>query len=137
LTGELLDPVAAYDRVAPVYAGLSEQRRAYLDAIERLIVGEVPARSRSLLDVGAVSAACHISLNEQGLVSGLAASVPGLEGKPIESVENACASGGQAVLSTILRRLDHEYDDFLWRDLVRHCDQRPGHVHHRSNHFVQ
>jgi acetyl-CoA acetyltransferase len=57
----------------------------------------------SLLDVGAVSAACHISLNEQGLVSGLAASVPGLEGKPIESVENACASGGQAVLSTILK----------------------------------
>ena len=53
MTGELLDPVAAYDRVAPVYAGLSEQRRAYLDAIERLIVGEVPARSRSLLDVGA------------------------------------------------------------------------------------
>lgn len=57
----------------------------------------------SLLDVGAVAAACNISLNEQGLVSGLAASVPGLESKPIESVENACASGGQAVLSTILK----------------------------------
>ncbi len=57
----------------------------------------------SLLDVGAVGAACNISLNEQGLVSGLAAAVPGLAGKPIESVENACASGGQAVLSTILK----------------------------------
>lgn len=56
-----------------------------------------------LLDVGAVAAACNISLNEQGLVSGLAAAVPGLAGKPIESVENACASGGQAVLSTILK----------------------------------
>jgi acetyl-CoA C-acetyltransferase len=52
----------------------------------------------SLLDVGSVGAACNISLNEQGLVSGLVAAVPGLEGKPIESVENACASGGQAVL---------------------------------------
>jgi acetyl-CoA acetyltransferase len=57
----------------------------------------------SLLDVGAVGAACNISLNEQGLVSGLAASVPGLASKPIESVENACASGGQAILSTILK----------------------------------
>jgi acetyl-CoA acetyltransferase len=57
----------------------------------------------SLLDVGTVSAVCNISLNEQGLLSGLAASVPGLESKPIESVENACASGGQAVLSTILK----------------------------------
>ncbi len=57
----------------------------------------------SLLDVGAVGAACNISLNSQGLVSGLVAAVPGLEGKPIESVENACASGGQAVLSTILK----------------------------------
>jgi acetyl-CoA acetyltransferase len=57
----------------------------------------------SLLDVGAVGAACNISLNEQGLVSGLAAAVPGLASKPIESVENACASGGQAILSTILK----------------------------------
>jgi acetyl-CoA acetyltransferase len=57
----------------------------------------------SLLDVGACAAACNISLNEQGLVSGLVAAVPGLAGKPIESVENACASGGQAVLSTILK----------------------------------
>jgi acetyl-CoA acetyltransferase len=29
------------------------------------------------------------------------ASVPGLEGKPIEAVENACATGGQAVLSVV------------------------------------
>jgi acetyl-CoA C-acetyltransferase len=57
----------------------------------------------SMLDVGAVGAACNISLNEQGLVSGLVAATPGLAGKPIESVENACASGGQAILSTILK----------------------------------
>ena len=29
--GEMLDPVAAYDLVAPVYARLSDERRAYLD----------------------------------------------------------------------------------------------------------
>ncbi|HEY1240916.1 MAG TPA: thiolase family protein [Bryobacteraceae bacterium] len=58
----------------------------------------VPA---SALDVGSIGAACNFSLNEQGLLAGLMAMTPGLEGKPIEAVENACASGGQAVLSVI------------------------------------
>jgi acetyl-CoA C-acetyltransferase len=53
----------------------------------------------ALLDVGSIGATCNFSLNEQGLLAGLMAMVPGLGGKPIESVENACASGGQAVLS--------------------------------------
>lgn len=51
------------------------------------------------LDVGSIGAACNFSLNEQGLLAGLMAQVPGLETKSIEAVENACASGGQAVLS--------------------------------------
>jgi acetyl-CoA C-acetyltransferase len=55
----------------------------------------------SAMDVGSVAAACNFSLNEQGLLAGLMAMVPGLEGKPIEAVENACASGGQAVLSVV------------------------------------
>jgi acetyl-CoA C-acetyltransferase len=55
----------------------------------------------SALDVASVGAACNFTLNEQGLLAGLIAMVPGMEGKPIESVENACASGGQAVLSVI------------------------------------
>jgi acetyl-CoA acetyltransferase len=55
----------------------------------------------SSIDVGAIAAACNFSLNKQGLLAGLMAMVPGLEGKPMESVENACASGGQAVLSVI------------------------------------
>lgn len=53
------------------------------------------------LDVGSIGAACNMTLNEQGLLSGLMAMTPGLGGKPIESVENACASGGQAILSVI------------------------------------
>jgi len=55
----------------------------------------------AVLDVVSIGATCNISLNEQGLLAGLVAQVPGLEAKPIESVENACASGGQAVLSVI------------------------------------
>jgi acetyl-CoA C-acetyltransferase len=60
-------------------------------------IGAEPAA----VDVASIGAACNISLNEQGLLSGLVAMAPGLGGKPIESVENACASGGQAVLSVI------------------------------------
>src|SRR5512141_1849904 len=53
------------------------------------------------IDVGSIGAACNATLNSQGLLSGLMAMTPGLAGKPIETVENACASGGQAVLSVI------------------------------------
>jgi acetyl-CoA acetyltransferase len=53
------------------------------------------------LDVGSIGAACNFSLNRQGLLSGLMAMVPGMESKPLEAVENACASGGQAALSVI------------------------------------
>ncbi len=54
-----------------------------------------------VLDGGAIGSACASTLNEQGLLAGLMAMVPGLGGKPIEAVENACASGGQAVLSAV------------------------------------
>ncbi len=62
--------------------------------------GEIGATA-SALDVASAGAACNFTLNEQGLLAGLLAMVPGLESKPIETVENACASGGQAVLSVI------------------------------------
>lgn len=55
----------------------------------------------AVVDVGSVGATCHFTLNEQGLVAGLMAAVPGLGAKSIESVENACASGGQAILSVV------------------------------------
>jgi acetyl-CoA C-acetyltransferase len=57
----------------------------------------------SALDVASVGAACNVALNQQGLLAGVMAMTPGLEGKPIEAVENACASGGQAVLSVIYK----------------------------------
>lgn len=59
----------------------------------------------SLIDVGSIGATCNFSLNGQGLLAGLMAMVPGLAGKPLEAVENACASGGQAILSVIHKLL--------------------------------
>ena len=59
----LQDPVAAYDRIAASFPRLSEQRRAYLDRVERLVISAIPAHSRSLLDIGAGegSRACRIA----------------------------------------------------------------------------
>ncbi|MDD5563709.1 MAG: alpha/beta fold hydrolase, partial [Thermoanaerobaculaceae bacterium] len=57
------------------------------------------------MDVGSVGAVCNVSLNKQGLLSGLMAMVPGLAAKPIDAVENACATGGQAILSVIHKLL--------------------------------
>ena len=62
--------------------------------------GEIGADAAAI-DVASIGATCNFSLNKQGLLAGLVAMVPGLGGKPIEAVENACASGGQAVLSVI------------------------------------
>ncbi len=48
-----LEPVAAYDRIAPEFARLSERRRSYLDRIDQLVISHIPPGSRTLLDVGA------------------------------------------------------------------------------------
>ena len=50
-------------------------------------------------DLATIGAAAAGPFNQQGLLSGLIADVPGLAAKPIEAVENACATGGQAILA--------------------------------------
>src|ERR1700733_563224 len=56
-----------------------------------------------VIDTGSIAAACNFSLHQQGLMAGLLAGVPGMAAKPLEAVENACASGGQAVLSGVYK----------------------------------
>jgi hypothetical protein len=48
-----------------------------------------------VVDVGSIGAACNFTLNEQGLLAGLMAMVPGLGGKPIEAVETRRAPQAQ------------------------------------------
>lgn len=47
------DPIAAYDRIAPMFERLAEQRRMYLDRVDQIVTSHIPPGSRSLLDVGA------------------------------------------------------------------------------------
>jgi 2-polyprenyl-3-methyl-5-hydroxy-6-metoxy-1,4-benzoquinol methylase len=49
----VLDPVAAYDRVAPFFSDITQRRNRYLESIDQLTVARIPVGSRSLLDVGA------------------------------------------------------------------------------------
>lgn len=73
------------------------------EVVERAVTGacaEIQV-APEVLDVASIGAACNFTLNAQGLLAGLVASVPGLASKPIEAVENACASGGQAILSVV------------------------------------
>src|SRR5580704_17421146 len=48
----ILDPVAAYDRIRPVFARIAEKRRAYLDSVDQLVISGIPTGARSMLDVG-------------------------------------------------------------------------------------
>ncbi len=66
-------------------------------------IGASPATGCGLIDSASIASACSFSLHRQGLLSGLLAGVQGMESKPIEMVENACASGGQAVVNSIAR----------------------------------
>src|SRR5271166_2201937 len=86
----------------------------------------------SVIDVGSVAGACSISLNEQGLLAGLVASVPGLGGKSIESVENACASGGIAVGYEKMRDAEGKMDGAVIGKVLgfySHPSERPGKVY--------
>ena len=48
-----LNPILAYDRIAPEFEQLSNHRRAYLAGIEQLVISKIPHSSCSLLDLGA------------------------------------------------------------------------------------
>jgi SAM-dependent methyltransferase len=50
---EVLEPVSAYDRVAPFFSEITQPRKRYLESIDQLTVARIPSGSRSLLDVGA------------------------------------------------------------------------------------
>ena len=72
-------------------------RQAALGVLEP--VGAKP----DLVDTVSVAGCCAPLLNDQMLLSGLVAQIPGLGSKMIDTAENACSSGGQAILNVIYR----------------------------------
>lgn len=62
------------------------------------------------IDVASVAGLLTALLQDQTLLAGLVAAVPGMAGKPIDCAEIACASGGQAILNVVQRLLLGEGD---------------------------
>ncbi|WP_428268771.1 thiolase family protein [Haliangium sp.] len=56
-----------------------------------------------VVDAVGLAGCCAPALNQQLLLSGLLADAPGFAGKQIHTAENACASGGQAILDVVMR----------------------------------
>jgi 2-polyprenyl-3-methyl-5-hydroxy-6-metoxy-1,4-benzoquinol methylase len=50
---DILDPVAAYNRVARFYPEIAKRRKLYLERVDALTVARIPRGGRTLLDVGA------------------------------------------------------------------------------------
>jgi len=71
--------VEAYDRLAPHYARLSEDRRAYLARIEELVIAEIPAGSSSLLDIGAGDGARSRRIAEAAVLTNVVLLEPSAE----------------------------------------------------------
>ena len=51
--GERTETDRAYDAFAPRFRAYSEEKSAYIDAVDRIVARRVPQHARSLLDVGA------------------------------------------------------------------------------------
>ncbi len=71
---------------------------------------ESAGATTEVLDTACVAGCCTPLLNDQMLLSGLLAQTPGLAGKMIDTAENACSSGGQAVLNVVYRLLSGAAD---------------------------
>ncbi len=93
--------VAAYHQ-SPFGKLMGLTQAEMLAAATRGVCAEVGTEAAAI-DSASIAAVCSFSLHQQGLLSGLLAGVPGMEAKSIESVENACASGGQAIVNCITR----------------------------------
>ncbi len=83
------DPVRAYDRIAPIYSSLSEQRRAYLDRVEKVVISEIPAGCNSLLDVGGGDGSRSRRIAQARNITRLVLLEPssGMHGEPLADAE--------------------------------------------------
>jgi SAM-dependent methyltransferase len=149
-SGLVSDPVRAYDLLAPEFSRLSEHRRAYLTAIERLIVLHVPSGSNSLLDIGAGdgSRAQRIarSANIEHTVllepsAGMRELWPSdVRGWALQAEELGQKSGSFDIITCLWNVLGHIFPARGRVDVLRHCARllSPGgrlfiDVNHRYN----
>jgi SAM-dependent methyltransferase len=125
------DPVQAYDRIAPEFARLSQQRRAYLDQIDQLVISEIPRGAVSMLDIGAgdglraarIARACQLTdvvmLEPSAAMRGLWP--PGTRAWPIRAEELSEATGQFDVITCLWNVLGHIFPAAARIDVLRQC----------------
>ena len=127
----MLEPVEAYDRIAPEFSRLSHERRAYCDRIDQLVIAEIPHSAGSMLDIGAGdgSRSCQIAesagLHDLVLLEPSAAMrsrwPSGTQGWPIRAEELACRNGSFDVITCLWNVLGHIFPAESRLEVLRQC----------------
>ena len=125
------EPIEAYEQIAPVFRQISEQRREYLAAIEARIIAEIPAGSRSMLDVGAgdgsrgLRIAAAAGLTHAVLLEPAAAMrnfwPPDARGGPIRAEQLGEKTERFDVILCLWNVLGHIFPESARVDVLRHC----------------
>jgi SAM-dependent methyltransferase len=104
------DPVSVYDQIAPSFAQLVAERRAYLDAIDRLVVSHLPSSARALLDVGAGD-----GRRARAIAAGLVSLATVVLAEPAAGMRRASgsAAGYIDLRAEHLHKLEGEFDVIL------------------------
>ncbi len=116
-----LDPIAAYDRIAPVFARIAKERKPYLDSIDRLVISLIPPQSHSMLDVGSGDGRRARRIAQQRDIADLVLMEP-----------SVAMQGSDAGIRTMraeeLHLIEREFDAItcLWNVLGRTSSQRPA-----------
>lgn len=121
----------SYDPVAPAFAGVALQRRAYLDRIDELVAAAIPPGARSLLDVGAgdgsraLRIAAARKLDDVVLLEPSAAMrakwPPGIRGWPIRAEELGSKSTEFDAIVCLWNVLGHIFPGSARIEVLRHC----------------
>ncbi|HUB83839.1 MAG TPA: methyltransferase domain-containing protein [Bryobacteraceae bacterium] len=125
----MLDPVAAYGRMADSFARISELRRPYLQAVERLIVQAIPKGSSSLLDIGAGDGRRAIAIAQAAALKNVILLEPSAEMRknwlagvtawPMRAEELRTQSGAFDVITCLWNVLGHIFPASARGDVLR------------------
>jgi len=120
-----LDPVEAYSRLAPVFSEIAGRRRAYLEAVERLIIGEMGS-VRSLLDIGSgdgsrarrIAGAADLTLLEPSPAMG--------DGLRLRAEELSQVEGPFDAITCLWNVLGHVFPASARVEVLRQCGRLMG-----------
>lgn len=126
-----LEPVLAYDRLAPEFAQVSNRRRAYIEAVDRLVISAAPAGAQSLLDIGAgdgrrsIRIAKEIGVEKPVLLEPSEAMraqwPPGTQGWPIRAEELVVKDERFDVITCFWNVLGHVFPPETRVEVLRQC----------------